>query len=98
MNRCLHEILRPFKPLRTVKADETCSAFQSFISLFGTPGKIIMDAGKLFKNLSLPQYLDCPGIEYHYTTPDIYRSNGEVERYMRTIINLIRIETKVRSG
>lgn len=84
-------------PLKTVKAEETRLAFQSFISLFSTPGKIIMDSGKNFKNLSLPEYLDSLGIEYHFTTPDVHRSNGQVERYMRTIMNLIRIETKVQS-
>lgn len=84
-------------PLKTVKAEETRVAFQLFISLFGTPKQIIMDAGKNFKNLSLPEYLDSVGINYHYTTPDVHRSNGQVERYMRTIMNLLRIETKVKS-
>lgn len=48
-------------PLNYVKADETIHAFQ-FISLFGTPKQITMDAGKKFKNLSFPQYLDSMGI------------------------------------
>lgn len=84
-------------PLKSVKAEETRQAFQLFISLFGTPKQITMDAGKNFKNLSLPQYLDSVGINYHYTTPDVHRSNGQVERYMRTIMNFLRIETKIRS-
>lgn len=83
------------QPLKTVKAEETQNAFQSFIALFGTPTQIIMDAGTNFKNLSLPEFLETLGIAYHYTTPDIHRSNGQVERYMRTLMNLIRIETKV---
>lgn len=85
------------QPLKTVKADETRLNFQSFIALFGTPKQIIMDAGTNFKNLSLPEYLDSLGINYHYTTPDIHRSNGQVERYMRTIMNLIRVETSIKS-
>lgn len=34
---------------------------------------------------------------YHYTTPDVHRSNGQVKRYMRTIMNLIRVETSIKS-
>jgi reverse transcriptase-like protein/integrase-like protein/aspartyl protease len=85
------------QPLKTVKTDETKLAFQLFISLFGTPQQITMDAGSNFKNLSMPEYLDSLGITYHYTTPDVHRSNGQVERYMRTIMNLIRIETSIKS-
>jgi hypothetical protein len=42
-------------------------------------------------------FFDDWGIQYHYVTPDVHRANGQVERYMRTIMNLIRIETRVRS-
>lgn len=83
--------------LKSVKAEETKFAFQNIISLFGTPKMIIMDAGSNFKNLSLPEYLDALKIDYHYTTPDIHRSNGQVERYMRTIMNLLRVETRIKS-
>lgn len=37
------------------------------------------------------------GVDYHFVTPDVHRENGQVERYMRTIMNLIRIETTVQS-
>lgn len=36
-------------PLKSVKAEETRQAFQLFISLFGTPKQINMDAGKISK-------------------------------------------------
>lgn len=85
------------QPLKTVQTEETKNAFQLFISLFGTPNEIVMDAGKNFKNLKIPEYLDALGISYHYTTPDVHRSNGQVERYMRTIMNLLRVETTVAS-
>lgn len=81
------------QPLKTVQTEETENAFRMFISLFGTPNQITMDAGKNFKNLRIPQFLDTLGISYHYTTPDIHRSNGQVERFMRTIMNLLRVET-----
>lgn len=37
-------------PLKTVTADEANRIFQSITSLFGTPGRTIMDAGKNFIN------------------------------------------------
>lgn len=84
------------QPLKIVRAEETRLAFQSFIALFGTPKEIIMNAGTNFRNLSLPEYLDLLYVSYHYTTPNIHRSNGQVERYMRTIMNLIRVETSIK--
>lgn len=78
-------------PLKTVQTDETKIAFQMFVSLFGAPNQIIMDEGKNFKNLKTPEYLDALGISFHYSTPDIRRLNGQVERCMRTIMNLLRI-------
>jgi hypothetical protein len=52
-------------PQSTLTAEETKQNFSNFISIFGTPSKMIHDAGT--------------------------RSNGEVERYMRTITNMLRI-------
>jgi len=46
----------------------------------------------------LPKYLNLWNIEYHYgITSDVHRGNGQVERYMKSIMNMIRIETKVQS-
>lgn len=57
-------------PLKFVKIEE-------IISLFGTSGRNIMDAGKNLKTLNLPIYLESLCIEYHIT-PNIHRSNGQV--------------------
>jgi hypothetical protein len=84
-------------PLKTVTADETRHSLQGFISCFGTPKVVIMDSGTNFHNLSVCKFFDDHNIQYHFITPDIHRANGQVERYMRTIMNLIRIETTVRS-
>ncbi len=84
-------------PLKSVTAAETQQAFQTFIGSFGTPRVIVSDSGTNFHNLSLCRFLDELCIEYHFITPDVHRANGQVERYMRTLMNLIRIETRVRS-
>lgn len=52
-----------------------------------------MKVENLKKN-SLAKYLDSL---VYYTTPDVCRSSGQVERYMRTVINLIRVEMTVKS-
>jgi hypothetical protein len=49
-----------------------------------------------FHNLSVCKFLGEWNIQYHFIIPDVHRANGQVERYMRTIMNLIRIETEVR--
>jgi len=46
----------------------------------------------------LPKHLNLWNIDIHYATSDVHRGNGQVERYMRTIMNMIRIETKIQSG
>lgn len=68
-----------------------------FISLFGIPKQIVMDTGKNFKNMKIPQYLDVLVVSYHYKTPDVHRSKEQVEHYMRTIMNLIKIKTIIKS-
>lgn len=82
-------------PLKIVKADETETALKRFLSCFGTPKAIVMDSGSNFHNLSICKFLDNWNIQYHFITPDIHRANGQVERYMRTLINLLRIETRI---
>jgi len=79
-------------PLKSVKAEETKTALQRFISCFGTPKLIVMDCNTNFRNMSICKTLDEWNIDYHFITPDIHRANGQVERYMRTVMNLIRIE------
>lgn len=57
---------------------------------------MVMDSGTNFHNLALCKLFDELNIQYHFITPDVHRANGQVERYMRTIMNLIRIESSVK--
>lgn len=83
-----------FQPLKSVQIEEIKNAFQTFISLFVTPNQIIMDADKNFENLNIPEYLNT-GYILPLHPSDIYKSNEQVERYMRSIMNLLRIETSL---
>lgn len=85
-------------PMRRVTATETKQHFHHILSLFGTPTEVIMDAGTNFTSKELTAFLTESGIKYHVITPDVHRANGQVERYMRTIMNLLRVESTVKSG
>ena len=87
-------VLLPMKSVTTAEAKEK---LETIIGLFGTPKRLITDAATAFKNTTFPKYLETWNIEYHFVTPDVHRGNGQVERYMRTIRNLMRIETRVKS-
>lgn len=84
-------------PIKTLKSDETEQVLQNFISLFGTPKLVVMDAGLNFRNSKVCEFLDNWQVQYHFITPDVHRANGQVERYMRTLMNLIRIETRIKT-
>lgn len=80
-------------PQSTVTTEETKESFANFISIFGTPTKLIHDAGTNFTAKSFKTFTEHFGIEVHVTTPGVHRSNGQIERYMRTITNLLRVES-----
>jgi hypothetical protein len=80
-------------PQSTLTAEETKQNFSNFISIFGTPSKMIHDAGTNFIAKIFKTFTAYFGIELHVTTPGAHRSNGQVERYMRTITNMLRIES-----
>lgn len=65
-------------------------------TLFGMSKQIIIDAGLNCKNSSLPEYVNSLNVNYHYTTPDIHRSNSQVEHCMKAIMNLLKVDTKLR--
>uniref|UniRef100_A0A0A9X1Z8 RNA-directed DNA polymerase n=1 Tax=Lygus hesperus TaxID=30085 RepID=A0A0A9X1Z8_LYGHE len=84
-------------PLCSTSAAETEKQFLRVIGLFGTPKFFVTDAGSNFKNTTFPKLLETLKIEHHCVTPDVHRGNGQVERYMRTLMNLIRVESTVSS-
>ncbi|XP_075980629.1 uncharacterized protein LOC142979539 [Anticarsia gemmatalis] len=38
------------------------------------------------------------GVELHHITPEMHHSNGQVERYIRTVLNMLRIATNHRKS
>lgn len=84
-------------PLVSTSGAEFRESFKNFISLFGTPTRLIADSGPAFVDAITKQMLRTWQIELHIITPHVHRANGQVERYMRTIANMLRVETKIES-
>lgn len=84
-------------PVPNLTAPETRDKFQHFMSFFGTPCRVITDSGTNFKNKDMLDLFNDWCVPVHYITPGVPRANGQVERYMRTISNLIRIVADIPS-
>lgn len=66
------------------------------VSLFGTPKLIVADRGRMFDNPEFASWVNELGSDIHLITPGMHQSNGQVERYCRTVLNLIRIKVNHR--
>lgn len=67
--------------------------FNDAISLFGVPKLLITDRGRMFESSQFITVITELGCDIHYITPEMHQSNGQAERYIRTVLNMIRIET-----
>lgn len=47
--------------------------------------------------MSFITWLDEFGCNLHYISPEMHRANGQVERYMRTVLNMLRIQANYRN-
>lgn len=83
-------------PNTTAEACEPC--LKNFVSLFGTPKLIIADECPAFKSKQIRETLKRWCINLHLTTPYLHRGNGQVERYMFTIANMMRVEARKETG
>lgn len=80
------------------EADELKRVFNNAISLFGVPKLIVCDRGRMFEASSFVTLITGMGCNIHYITPEMHQANGQVERYIRTVLNMIRIETSNKNS
>lgn len=73
-------------------SDELKRVFSNAISLFGTPSTVVCDRGRMFESTAFQDWVNEVGSSLHFITPGMHRENGQVERYCRTILNMLRIE------
>lgn len=75
---------------------QNCSELQrvmtQVISLFGTFKRLVCDRSRMFDNHEFINWISNFGIEMHFITPEMHQENGQVERYCRTVLNMIRVE------
>ncbi|XP_072948800.1 uncharacterized protein [Epargyreus clarus] len=72
--------------------DELKRVFNNTISLFGVSKLLICDRGRMFEASSFVKFMNDMGCDIHYITPEMHHANGQAERYIRTVLNMIRIE------
>lgn len=75
---------------------ELRKAFTNAISMFGTPRLIVCDRGRMFDSAEFGEWASNFGIQLHFITPEMHQENGQVERYCRTVLNMVRIETNYK--
>ena len=64
--------------------------FNNFVLKFGFPRKLHHDQGKEFDNKLFNRLQELAGVEGSHTTPYHPQGNGQVERFNRTIINMLK--------
>lgn len=82
--------------VRKQDVSELKRTFTNAISLFGVPKLLVADRGRMFESSEFSTLLTEFGCEIHFITPEMHNANGQVERYVRTVLNMIRIETNHR--
>lgn len=85
-------------PMYRQDTDELKRLITNTISLFGTPKLIVADRGRMFQSSEFLNWIKSFGCDTHFITPEMHQANGQVERYCRTVLNMIRIESNYRQN
>lgn len=83
-------------PMFRQESDELKRHVTNFISLFETPKLIVADRGRMFQSADFLDWINSMGCDTHLITPEMHQSNGQVERYCRTVLNMVRIHCNYR--
>lgn len=77
------------KPLKTLNAQELVPIIRETITLFGTPSTVITDRGTNFSSTQIRSLFNELHIEHHMISTGSPRGNGQVERYVSTVIDML---------
>lgn len=81
-------------PMKEITAVAVASAFiDVWVASYGIPDSTLTDNGPQFASVFFQGVLGLLGIEAKYTTPYHPQTNGQVERYNRTIMRQLRVYT-----
>ncbi|CAH2208553.1 jg1094, partial [Pararge aegeria aegeria] len=79
-------------PMRRQDVVELKRIITQAVSLFGVPTLMVTDKGRMFESNEFVTWTNDLGCDLHHITPEMHQANGQVERYVRTVLNMIRIE------
>lgn len=79
-------------------SQEMVEALQPRLLLFGTTKRLIMDQGTNFTAKLVKSMLKKHGIEAHYIITAGSRANGQAERYVSTVLNMLTCEVLQGKG
>ena len=71
---------------------EVCQALQKIFARFGIPERVMSDNGPPFNSAEYVHFAVEWGFEIKHSSPRYPQSNGEVERAVQTVTNLIKKE------
>lgn len=77
------------KPLKNMTGLELANAIRDNVTLFGTPSLIITDRGTNFISAQVQSLFNEWNVTHHKIATGTPRGNGQVERYVTTIINML---------
>lgn len=81
------------EPCRTTKSAEVISNLEKIFSMFGYPKRIVSDRGTAFTSKTFRDYCNNKQIQHIQNSVASPRSNGQVERFNRTLIEAINKST-----
>ncbi|CAH2239027.1 jg23585 [Pararge aegeria aegeria] len=81
------------KPTRTTKAVEVEHKLEEIFSMFGYPTRIVSDSGTAFTSRRFKEFCHTHQIKHITNSIASPRSNGQVERYNRTLLEAINKST-----
>lgn len=85
-------------PIYRQDAEELQRVMSNAISLFGVPKLLVTDRGRMFESAAFVNWVTALGSDIHYITPEMHQANGQVERYVRTVLNMLRVEVNHRNA
>lgn len=77
-------------PVKNTKSQIVINELDKIFKIFGNPRRIICDAGSAFTSKLFVNYCERKNIRHHVIATAIPRSNGQVERFNRTILDALR--------
>lgn len=84
-------------PLKSLSGAEMCEKLKTYLNIFGNTARFISDRGTNFTDRSVKELLSSLKINHHLIAKSAPRGNGQVERYVSTILNLLRTEIEIKA-